>query len=103
MTDMLHKPNGWNEPLNQMTDDEWKEYFRLREELDVEYTKEDLIKALDKIDDLLEQNRFEEADNLTAKLPIFPRLAYVWKFTIGLKKMCYLNLSEAKKEFPGEF
>ena len=42
MTDMLHKPNGWDEPLNQMTDDEWKEYFRLRKELDVEMTEEEL-------------------------------------------------------------
>ena len=40
MTDMLHKPNGWNEPLNQMTEEEWQEYFRLREDLDVEYSEE---------------------------------------------------------------
>ena len=25
MTDMLHKPIGWDEPLNQMTEEEWKE------------------------------------------------------------------------------
>ena len=36
MTDMLHKPNGWNEPQNIMSEDEWREYFRLREVLDVE-------------------------------------------------------------------
>ena len=24
MTDMNHKPNGWNEPLNRMTEEEWK-------------------------------------------------------------------------------
>ena len=30
MTDMLHKPIGWDDPLNQMTDGEWQEYFRLR-------------------------------------------------------------------------
>ena len=35
MTDMLHKPNGWDSPLNQMTEEEWKEYFRLREDLDM--------------------------------------------------------------------
>ena len=45
MTDMQHKPNGWNEPLNRMTEEEWKEYFRLREQLDVEYTEEELDKA----------------------------------------------------------
>ena len=103
MTDLLHKPKGQNDPINQMSEEDWKEYFRLREELDVEYTKEELIKAFDKVDDLLEPNRFEDADNLTAKLPILPRLAYVWKYTLGLKKMCYLNLSEAKKEYPEEF
>ena len=53
MTYMLHKPNGWNEPLNQMTEEEWKEYFRLREDLDMEYSEEELEKALLKINVLL--------------------------------------------------
>ena len=53
MTDMLHKPNGWNEPLNQMTEEEWQEYFRLREDLDVEYSEEELDEALLKINQLL--------------------------------------------------
>ena len=26
MTDMLHKPIGWDDPLNQMSEEEWKEY-----------------------------------------------------------------------------
>ena len=43
MTDLLHKPKGWDDPINQMSEEDWKEYFRLREELDVEYTKEELI------------------------------------------------------------
>ena len=42
MTDMLHKPNGWNEPQNIMSEDEWREYFRLREVLDVEMNEEEL-------------------------------------------------------------
>ena len=70
MTDLLHKPKGQNDPIYQMSEEDWKEYFRLREELDVEYTKEELIKAFDKVDDLLEQNRFEDDDNLTAKLVV---------------------------------
>ena len=45
MTDMLHKPIGWDDPLNQMTEEEWKEYFRLREELDVEMNNEEIIAA----------------------------------------------------------
>ena len=103
MTDMLHKPNGWNSPLNQMTEDEWKEYFRLREELDVEYTEEDIVKALDKVDDLLEQNKVSEADKLALAVPVEPRLAYFWKKCGGLKEVMYLNLSDAKKAFPDEF
>ena len=43
MTDLLHKQKGQNDPINQMSEEDWKEYFRLREELDVEYTKEELI------------------------------------------------------------
>ena len=49
MTDIQHKPNGWNEPLNQMTEDEWKEYFCLRKELDVEMTEEELNKLSEQI------------------------------------------------------
>ena len=49
MTDMQHKPNGWNEPLNQMTEDEWKEYFRLRVELDVEMSDEEVLDSLKKV------------------------------------------------------
>ena len=30
MTDMEHKPNGWNLPINQMTEEEWKDYFECR-------------------------------------------------------------------------
>lgn len=54
MTDLLHKPKGWNDPINQMSEEEWKEYFRLREELDVEMSMEEIIATLRKIDDLLE-------------------------------------------------
>ena len=54
MTDLLHKPKGWNDPINQMSAEEWKEYFRLREELDVEMSMEEIIATLRKIDDLLE-------------------------------------------------
>ena len=33
MTDMEHKPNGWNLPINQMTDDEWTDYFECRKNM----------------------------------------------------------------------
>ena len=100
---MQHKPNGWNEPLNQMTEDEWKEYFRLRDELDVEFSEEEIVDALEKVNNLLDQNKIKEADRLALTVPIEARLAYFWKKCGGLKEVMYLNLSEAKKEFPNEF
>ena len=103
MTNMQHKPNGWNEPLNQMTEDEWKEYFRLREELDVEMSKEEIVATLRKIDELLEQNRHQEAEELMGIIPVPPRLAYAWKLCGGLKEVIDFNLSQAKKEYPDEF
>ena len=103
MTDMQHKPNGWTEPLNRMTEDEWKEYFRLREELDVEMSKEEIIANLRKVDDLLAQNKRQEANELLGIIPTHPRLAYAWKLGLGLKEVMHLNLSLAKKEYPDEF
>ena len=35
MTDMEHKPNGWNLPINQMTEEEWKDYFECRKKYDI--------------------------------------------------------------------
>ena len=103
MTDMQHKPNGWNEPLNQMTEDEWKEYFRLREELDVEMSDEELKASLLKVNTLLKANKKEEAKQLMFIIPIHPRYAYQLKKGLGIKEVMYLNLSLAKKEYPNEF
>ena len=63
MTDMQHKPNGWNEPLNQMTEDEWKEYFRLRDELDVEMSDEEVLDSLKKVNMLLTNHKEKEAQD----------------------------------------
>lgn len=103
MTDMQHKPNGWNEPLNQMTEDEWKEYFRLREELDVEMSDEEVLDSLKKVNMLLTNHKEKEAQDLMAIIPVDSRLAYFWKKGLGLKEVMYLNLSEAKRDFPNEF
>ena len=103
MTDMQHKPNGWNEPLNQMTEDEWKEYFRLREELDVEMSESELIASLENVDVLLKAHKSKEAEKLMSIIPTDPRYAYHIKNTLGIKSVMYLNLSDAKKEFPNEF
>ena len=56
MTDMLHKPIGWDDPLNQMTEEEWKEYFRLREDLDVEMSEEEIVKTLKKVIYVIKSN-----------------------------------------------
>ena len=103
MTDMQHKPNGWNEPLNQMTEDEWKEYFRLREELDVEYSEEDMIVSLNKVNQLLASHNEKEAYVLMKKIPMFSRQAYKSKKCLGIKSVMNFNLSQAKKEYPNEF
>ena len=103
MTDMLHKPNGWDEPLNQMTDDEWKEYFRLRKELDVEMTDEDIDNLIQKVTDLYISGKKNEAYALLKKIPLQARLVFKLKKTEGLKEVMNFNLSLAKKEFPGEF
>ena len=70
MTDMSHKPNGWDSPLNQMTEEEWKEYFRLREELDVEMSDEEIDRAYIKSDELLEAHKENEAYALLKKIPL---------------------------------
>ena len=64
MTDMLHKPNGWNSPLNQMTEDEWKEYFRLREELDVKYTEEDIPPSIEEFANTVIKSLENNPDNI---------------------------------------
>ena len=103
MTDMLHKPNGWDEPLNQMTDDEWKEYFRLRKELDVEMTDEDIDNLIQKVTDLYISEKKDESAELALKIPLDPLFACSYKLFLGLKEIQRFNLSLAKKEFPGEF
>ena len=93
MTDMLHKPNGWDDPLNQMTEDEWQEYFRLREELDVEMSEDEVADALNKVNELLTQHKESEAQDLMSIIPVDPRLAYFWKKGLGLKEVMTYNLS----------
>ena len=103
MTDMQHKPNGWDDPLNQMTEEEWQEYFSLREKLDGEMTEKELIASLNLVEELLKQHKNKEAEDLMSVIPTDPRYAYQIKHTLGIKSVMYLNLSDAKKEFPNEF
>ena len=103
MTDMLHKPIGWDDPLNQMTEEEWKEYFRLREDLDVEMSEEEIVKTLKKVIYLIKSNKQDAADKLMQLIPLEPRFAYLWKLCGGFKEVMNFNLSEAKKEYPKDF
>ena len=103
MTNLLHKPKGWEDPINQMSEEEWKEYFRLREELDVEMSEDEIVSSLKKVNSLLKKDNRHEAKTILAIIPAHPRLAYRWKKTMGLKEVMYLNLSLAKKVYPEEF
>lgn len=44
MTDIEHKPNGWNLPINQMTEEEWKDYFECRKKYDIRLSDEEIKK-----------------------------------------------------------
>ena len=103
MTDIQHKPNGWNEPLNQMTEDECKEYFCLRKELDVEMTEEELNKLSEQISTCLKNNDDNSAFELMNKIPLGANYAYGLKLGLGLKAVADANLSLARKVFPDEF
>ena len=52
---------------------------------------------------LLTNHKEKEAQDLMAIIPVDSRLAYFWKKGLGLKEVMYLNLSEAKRDFPNEF
>ena len=103
MTDIQHKPNGWNEPLNQMTEDEWKEYFCLRKELDVEMTEEELNKLSEQISTCLKNTDDNSAFELMNKIPLGAHYAYGLKLGLGLKAVADANLSLARKVFLDEF
>ena len=103
MTDLQHKPKGWNEPLNCMTDAEWKEYFLLRQVLDVEMSEDEQRDLLDKIDLALVNEDYDLVDALASKLPLEAHYAYGLKLGLGLRFLKNNNLSEAKKAYPDEF
>lgn len=101
MSNLRNKPKGWNEPLNSMSEEEWQEYFRLREELDVQMSDNEIKQILDKTSSLSEFS--EEKINLLKKLPLLPSIAYGIKLMGGLKEIMHSNLSLAKKVYPDEF
>ena len=51
MTDMERKPNGWNLPINQMTDEEWKDYFECRKKYDIKLSVDE--EKTQYVDDLM--------------------------------------------------
>ncbi|SFK18660.1 hypothetical protein [Succinivibrio dextrinosolvens] len=56
MTDMDHKPNGWNLPINQMTDEEWKDYFECRKKYDIKLSVDEEKTQYEKIMSFLHVN-----------------------------------------------
>ena len=53
-----------------MTDEEWKEYFHLRQVLDVEMSEDEQRDLLDKIDLALDNEDYDLVDDLASKLPL---------------------------------
>ncbi|WP_202108054.1 hypothetical protein [Succinivibrio dextrinosolvens] len=47
MTDMEHKPNGWNIPINKMTDEEWEDYYNRKADIHSLHSKK-LLTDIDK-------------------------------------------------------
>ena len=103
MTDINHKPKCWNEPLNQMTEDEWKEYFRLRDALDTEMSQSDIDCILECVENLIKKKATTDAMHLMGKIPLEPHYALGMKYGLGLRSVMYNNLSKAKEVFPDEF
>ncbi|SFK60745.1 hypothetical protein [Succinivibrio dextrinosolvens] len=101
MTDMDHKPNGWNLPINQMSDEEWKDYFECRKKFDISFsTDQRKNKCLEIGNYINEENKFYEE---IKKLPLRPNIAITYKCFHGLKSMKDFNLSWAKAVYPDEF
>ncbi|WP_202109168.1 hypothetical protein [Succinivibrio dextrinosolvens] len=101
MTDMQHKPNGWNLPINQMTEEEWKDYFDCRKKYDIKLSDEEINKITKEACNYLKDK--EKYLKLTKKLPLFPGLAISAKAWHGLKAIKNYNLSIAKEVYPDEF
>ncbi|SFK60764.1 hypothetical protein [Succinivibrio dextrinosolvens] len=101
MTDMEHKPNGWNLPINQMTDDEWTDYFECRKKYDIKLSDKERKAISDEAHKYLkDRKKFIE---ISKKTPLFPELAIAAKACSGLKGLKGCNLSWAKKVYPDEF
>ena len=101
MTDMEHKPNGWNLLTNQMTEEEWKDYFECRKKYDIRLSDEEIKKISREACNFLKNK--EKYLELTKKLPLFPGLAISAKAWHGLKEIKDYNLSWAKEVYPDEF
>lgn len=102
MTDMEHKPNGWNLPINQMTEEEWKDYFECRKKYDIKLSVDEEKTQYEKIMSFLHvngKNFIEESK----KMPVLPNMAISYKCFHGLKAMKDFNLYWAKEVYPDEF
>ena len=101
MTDMDHKPNGWNLPINQMTDEEWKDYFECRKKYDIKLSEQEIANNTNEAVKFI--NDMEEFKKIAIKNPLLPGMAIVSKAFYGLKSIKNYNLSLAKEVYPNEF
>ena len=102
MTDMEHKPNGWNLPINQMTEEEWKDYFECRKKYDIKLSDEEIKKIIKNAMSFIDTDHDKYMEE-SLKIPVPPNLAISYKAFNGLKAMKKFNLSLAKETYPDEF
>ena len=103
MTDINHLPNGYDLPENRMTREEWKHYFECREKYDVKYSKNDVKKLFQQMDEFFDKGDYDTFDKITRMIPLDPEFAIGIKRTDGLKILVHANLSWAKEVYPDEF
>ena len=101
MTDMEQKPNGWNLPINQMTEEEWIDYFECRKKYDIKLSDKERKAISDEAYNYLHNK--EKFVEISKKNPLLPGLAIAAKACHGLKKIKDYNLSWAKEVYPDEF
>lgn len=103
MTDLNHLPNGYDLPGNRMSKEEWKHYFKCRKKYDVEYSEDEVIELMHRMDEVFDRGDHETFAKLSAMVPYNPDFALDIKRTEGLKALMYANLSDARKTFSDEF
>lgn len=96
-----HPPRYNNE--EQMTTQDWEEYFAKRAQLDKPLPREEAEALLLKGAALLREKNKAECFRVTAPIPMPAAWALAVKDAHGFKMVWDWNLYEAKKAYPDEF